>query len=243
MKTESIKLASTFGCHLLNHMGDDMDIVHAARVSTMGADADRREDHAEQLINFLMKNRHGSPFEHGAMTFRIFAPIFVWREFMRHRIGFSYNEQSGRYMELEPVFYVPPVTRALIQVGKPGAYEFVSPNLANADQVRRYEWLVDQLRRSYDLAWYTYQRNLEEGIAKEVARICLPLSIYSTAYVTCNPRSLMSFLSLRTKVEGSTFPSFPQWEINQVANAMETFFIEKWPLTWGAFNSNGRVSP
>src|SRR5574343_629605 len=95
-----VEFTSYFYVALHQHMGDDQAICQAARVSTYGIDSYSTEESAG-LINFLMKNRHGSPFEHGLMTFRITAPIFVWREFMRHRIGFSYNEQSGRYMELE----------------------------------------------------------------------------------------------------------------------------------------------
>jgi thymidylate synthase (FAD) len=184
-----------------------------------------------------MKGRHGSPFEHGSMTFRIQAPIFVWREFMRHRIGFSYNEQSGRYMELEPVFYLPGEERPLQQVGKAGAYTFV-PGTEEQKSRTNY-WM----RRVYRMAWLGYRAMLVVGVAKEVARMVLPVGIYSTAYVTCNPRSMMSFLSLRTKDLTSLFPSFPQYEIEQVALAMEDHFKILFPTTYDAWNNNGRVAP
>ncbi len=231
-----ITLKSDFNVDLVESAGSDALICRAARVSTLGADS---IDSAESkgLLNFLMKNRHGSPFEHGFMTFRIGAPIFVWREFMRHRIGFSYNEQSGRYMELDGVFYIPPVSRNLIQVGKPGAYEF------KAGSPDQYGLVHDRLTRSYADAWEHYQTLLTHGVAKEIARVCLPVATYSTAYVTCNPRSLMSFLSLRTKSVISKFPSYPQWEINQVANRMEEYFEELYPDTYNCFNVNGRVAP
>lgn len=232
-----ITLKSDFDVDLVACDGSDEFICKAARVSTFGAESLNTEESAG-LINFLMKNRHGSPFEHGTMTFRITAPIFVWREFMRHRIGFSYNEQSGRYMELAPVFYVPPQDRPLVQIGKPGKYEFVAGN------ERQTTWTEIALEKSYQTSWRTYKHLLDYlGVAKEVARNCLPVAIYSTAYVTCNPRSLMSFLSLRTKHEDSKFPSYPQWEINQVADMMEDIFYLKWPLTHKAFCENGRVSP
>ncbi|QGJ88050.1 ThyX-like thymidylate synthase [Gordonia phage Avazak] len=221
---------------LVQSSGSDEMICQAARVSTLGVESLDTEESAG-LINFLMKNRHGSPFEHGMTTFRITAPIFVWREFMRHRIGFSYNEQSGRYMELDALAYIPPIERPLVQIGKAGAYEFVQ---GMADQ---YEIAIKELCKSYDQAWSSYHTMLDAGIAKEIARICLPVATYSTAYVTCNPRSLMSFLSLRTKHEGSTFPSYPQYEINAVANQMEAIFAELFPTTHAAFNKNGRVSP
>ena len=84
---------------------------------------------------------------------------------------------------------------------------------------------------------------MDAGVAREVARTVLPLSLYSSMYVTMNARSLMAFLSLRTKREGSHFPSFPQREIEMVAEKMETHFAELMPLTYEAFNTNGRVSP
>lgn len=225
-----------FDVELVSVSGSDAMICRAARVSTLGAESIDTSE-SEGLINFLMRNRHGSPFEHGLMTFRISAPIFVWREYMRHRIGFSYNEQSGRYMELEPVFYTPPQERPLIQVGKTGEYRFVPGDQGDHDFV--WETMISSHKES----WRAYQAMLNRGIAKEVARGCLPVSIYSTAYVTCNPRSLMSFLSLRTKVENSKFPSYPQWEINRVAVQQELIFAEHFPLTHEAFNKSGRVSP
>lgn len=221
---------------LVQNSGSDEMICQAARVSTLGAESLETEE-STGLIKFLMKNRHGSPFEHGMMTFRITAPIFVWREFMRHRIGFSYNEQSGRYMELAAEAYIPPIERPLTQIGKAGAYEFVQ---GTADQ---YEITIKELCKSYDQAWSSYHAMLDAGIAKEIARICLPVATYSTAYVTCNPRSLMSFLSLRTKHPTSKFPSYPQWEIENVAVRMEAIFADLYPITYTAFHENGRVSP
>lgn len=110
---------------LVKHSASDMDVVAAARVSTTGAASlNPNAKEVAGLINFLARERHGSPFEHSYMTFYVEAPIFVWREHMRHRIA-SYNEESGRYKVLEPVFYVPNEDRPLVQVGKAGAYEFV----------------------------------------------------------------------------------------------------------------------
>lgn len=231
-----VMLRSDLDVDLVESAGSDEMICKAARVSTLGAASIDTEESAG-LIKFLMSNRHGTPFEHSMIIFRINAPIVVWREFMRHRIGISYNEQSGRYMELFPVFYIPPRERNLIQVGKPGHYTFEPGNN------EQYKICFEALWGSYEVAWKAYQDQLTSGIAKEVARLCLPVSIYSTAYVTMNPRSLMNFLSLRTKHEDSKFPSYPMWEINQVADRMEAIFEQLFPITWGAFVDSGRVAP
>jgi thymidylate synthase (FAD) len=224
----------------------DSDVLFAARVSTQGEqtlESALAEQNAEEtakrdrgLINYLMRDRHGSPFEHTSMTFYVQAPIFVFREFMRHRIA-SYNEESGRYKELNPVFYVPGPDRNLIQTGKPGAYDFLP---GTAEQVA----LVEQESRTASLhAYESYKRMLEAGVAREVARIVLPLNIYSSMYVTMNARALMNFLSLRTKREGTHFPSFPQREIEMCAEKMEEFWAQLMPHTYEAFNKNGRVAP
>ncbi|TAL46378.1 MAG: FAD-dependent thymidylate synthase [Salinibacterium sp.] len=228
---------------LVRSSAHDSDVLFAARVSTQGEqtleaaqDADLDTSRSKGLINYLMRDRHGSPFEHNSMTFYVQAPIFVFREFMRHRIA-SYNEESGRYRELNPVFYVPGPDRNLVQVGKPGAYEFL------AGSPEQTELAVSEAQRVATEAYASYQRMLDAGIAREVARIVLPLSIYSSMYVTVNARSLMNFLSLRTKREGTHFPSFPQREIEMCAEKMEDFFATLMPLTYAAFNENGRVAP
>lgn len=233
---QKVNYRSDFDVDLIESAGSDELICKAARVSTLGASS-LDSEHSAGLIKFLLSNRHGSPFEHGMMMFRISAPIMVWREFMRHRVGWSYNEESGRYKELDPCFYIPPPHRNLVQVGKPGQYMFVPGKEQDRDVLQA------ALEYSYNAAWYSYQKMLEAGIAKEVARLVLPVAVYSTAYVTCNPRSMMSFLSLRTKVDGALFPSFPQWEINEVANKMEEHFSYLYPITHAAFNAARRVAP
>ncbi len=230
-----IQFRSDVTVELIQHMGSDESVVRAARVST-GTFAGWDEKKDPGLINYLMRDRHGSPFEHNAFTFYVEAPIFVFREFMRHRIA-SYNEESGRYKELEPVFYVPGPDRKLKQIGKPGAYEFVDGDYSQKVQVPA------EIMRVCDDAYSSYSRMLKMGVAREVARAVLPVNIYSTMYVTMNARSLMNFLSLRTTREGTHFPSFPQREIEMVAEKMETLWAEKMPITYETFNKNGRVSP
>ena len=225
---------------LVKSSASDSDVIWAARVSTageqsldaVGADATR----AEGLINYLARERHGSPFEHTSMTFFVSAPIFVFLEFMRHRIA-SYNEESGRYRELNPVFYIPSKERRLVQIGKPGAYEFVEGT------PEQYQLTVDAIKESCTLAYANYQKMLEAGVAREVARAVLPVTLYSSMYVTMNARALMNFLSLRTSREGSHFPSYPQREIEMVAEKMEAEFAKLMPITYGAFQKSGRVAP
>ena len=219
---------------LVQSMGSDEAVVKAARVSTKTASVDASKDAG--LINYLMRDRHGSPFEHNAFTFYIEAPIFVFREFQRHRIA-SYNEESARYKELEPVFYVPGLERKLVQKGKPGAYEFEWGDLGQLAVVYRSTYEANKL------AYEEYQKMLDAGIAREVARGVLPVNIYSSMYVTMNARSLMNFLSLRTDRKENLFPSFPQREIEMVAEQMEAVFAEKMPITYDCFNKNGRVAP
>lgn len=238
--TVDVTFRSDVTVELVKHSASDADIVFAARVSTKGEQSleDVRADASRSagLINYLMRDRHGSPFEHASFTFYVRAPIFVWREHMRHRMA-SYNEESGRYRELEPVFYVPGPERNLVQEGKPGAYVFV-PGTDEQHQV-----VNDQVRASCAQAYAAYQEMLTAGVAREVARVVLPVTIYSSAYVTMNARALMNFLSLRTKREGSHFPSFPQREIEMVAEKYEDEFARLMPLTYEAFQNNGRVAP
>jgi thymidylate synthase ThyX len=395
---------------LVKHSASDSDVLWAARVSTAGEQSleelTKDPERSKGLINYLMRDRHGSPFEHNSMTFFISAPIFVFREFMRHRVGWclagdtlitledpaggparqrtladlhrawypgtrrdlppvpdgadgadgadwvrcfdedalrarrtritdvmesgvkpllrittaagrtlrcsadhailtpagwrkagelttadtvladgpgtdgpgtgtavpdpvaaisgdgeemtydlsvagpwhnflaggivvhnSYNEESGRYRELQPVFYVPAEDRKLVQRGRPGKYEFVD---GTPDQRKQ---TVTAMEESYAQSYAAYQELLAAGVAREVARATLPVGLYSSMYATCNARSLMHFLGLRTRHELARTPSFPQREIEMVAERMEAAWAELMPLTHAAFNANGRVAP
>lgn len=231
---------SDMSVDLVKHSASDADVIWAARVSTAGEQSldEVNKDPAKSagLINYLARERHGSPFEHTSMTFFISAPIFVFREFMRHRIA-SYNEESGRYRELQPVFYVPAPERKLVQIGKTGSYEFIDGTK------EQYQITVSSMKESYVFAYEKYQKMLEAGVAREVARAVLPVGLYSSMYVTMNARALMNFLSLRTSREGSHFPSYPQREIEMVAEKMEEIFSKLMPLTHGAFEKSGRIAP
>ncbi|MCX6437108.1 MAG: FAD-dependent thymidylate synthase [Actinobacteria bacterium] len=237
---EEIIFRSDVTVELVKSSASDADVIWAARVSTAGEQSMEEigQDPAKSagLINYLARERHGSPFEHTSMTFFVSAPIFVFREFMRHRIA-SYNEESGRYRELNPVFYVPDENRKLIQIGKTGAYTFVDGT------PEQFSVSVDAMKKAYIVAYEQYKVMLDQGIAREVARVVLPVGLYSSMYVTMNARALMNFLSLRTSREGSHFPSYPQREIEMVAEKMEAEFAQLMPLTYGAFEKSGRIAP
>jgi thymidylate synthase (FAD) len=235
-----VKFRSDMTVELIKHSASDADVLWAARVSTKGelslADVDAEPERSAGLINFLMRDRHGTPFEHSTMTFYIQAPIFVFREFMRHRT-FSYNEESGRYRTLAAVFYLPGPDRRLVQTGKPGAYKFTAGSPEQHELVT--QATMEACRQSYA----AYETMLEGGIAREVARTVLPVGLYSSMYATCNARALMNFLGLRTQRPDAAFPSFPQREIEMVAEKMEAEWAAVMPITHAAFNANGRVSP
>jgi thymidylate synthase (FAD) len=209
---------------LIKHNASDEDVAYAAWVSNFGKDAQARDtSDLSKLINFLYSNRHMSPFEHGSFTFFVDTPLFVAREFMRHRT-FSYNETSGRYKEMDGRFYVPSAERPLIQAGKVGAYTFKQGTQEQHDLV------VACFMESFEVAWTRYQIMLENGIAKEVARDVLPLSLYTQFYATANPRNIMQFLVLRNDKHAL-------WEIRKVAEVIEQEFAQAMPLTYNAFIS------
>ena len=237
---EEIIFRDDMSVELVKSSASDADVIWAARVSTAGdkslEDVGADPAKSEGLINYLARERHGSPFEHTSMTFFISAPIFVFREFMRHRIA-SYNEESGRYRELKPVFYIPSKERKLVQLGKAGAYTFVDGT------PEQFDITVAAIKETCSLAYANYQKMLDAGVAREVARAVLPVTLYSSMYVTMNARALMNFLSLRTAREGSHFPSYPQREIEMVAEKMEAHFAKLMPITYGAFQKSGRIAP
>jgi thymidylate synthase (FAD) len=208
---------------LIKTNASDVDVAHAAWVSNFGADAETRDtSNIGKLIDFLYSNRHMSPFEHGSFTFFVDTPIFVAREFMRHRT-FSYNETSGRYKELEPRFYLPPRERPLVQHGRPGAYTFTEGTN------EQYAMLVQAQRTSFEYSWAAYQHALGNGVAREVARNVLPLATMTQFYATVNPRNLLHFLDLRD--DNPALFEIREVAKNEMRKAMETHM----PLTYSAY--------
>jgi thymidylate synthase (FAD) len=209
-------------------LADDLSVVNGARVSFARHKA-AMDESDEGLIRFLMRDRHGSPFEHNAFRFHIRCPIFVAREWFRHRIG-SFNEFSMRYAKATDDFYVPEPEDVRTQVGKPGAYRFEAVSDELAEETRQ------ELETVYRDAYAAYARLVEKGVARELARSVIPVGAYTQFYWTVNARALMNFVSLRNA-------EFAQREIRRYAEAVEAFFAEQMPVTHAAFLQNDRSAP
>lgn len=208
--------------------GSDLDIVNAARVS-FNKRHEIMEEGDDKLISFLMKNRHGTPFEMAWFKFRVKAPIFVFREWHRHRIA-SINEWSARYSELKDDFYVPRLENVRKQIGKPGHYKYIQ-----ADKDLAF-WFTDELADFSKKAFQLYKEAIARGVAKEQARFFLPVNIFSEMYWAVNARALMNFLSLRNSPKA-------MWEIREYAKVLEGIFAEHMPVTACSFVLNERVAP
>lgn len=209
-------------------MADDLSVVNSARVS-FARHSDEMTTADVGLIKFLMRERHGTPFEHNSFRFHVKCPIFVAREWFRHRIG-SFNEFSARYSEVPNDFYIPKPEDIRGQVGKPGSYTFEPLEIDVA------HYAADIMNTFTKNAYATYSNLLNMGVAKEVARSVLPVSMMTQFYWTVNARALMNFLSLRTAETA-------QLEIRRYAYAAEELFSEKMPNTYSAWTDNGKIAP
>ena len=209
-------------------MADDLSVVNGARVS-FARRKEEMDESDEGLIRFLMRERHGTPFEHNSFRFHIRAPIFVAREWFRHRVG-SFNEFSMRYAKATDDFYVPEAEDVRTQVGKPGRL-LLRAGVAGdrrADARRSSGRLRRRLR--------TYEQLVELGVARELARCVIPVGAYTEFYWTVNARALMNFISLRNAETA-------QREIRRYAEACEVFLAEQMPVTHAAFVANDRTAP
>lgn len=213
---------------LEKYMGNEIDILNNAKVS-FNQGQEELDEHGKGVLNFLMREKHGTPWEAVVFRFDVKAPIFVFREWHRHRIA-SINEWSARYSKMEPEWYTPELDAVRGQVGKPGNYTFetVSPELAGAVRAT-----IDSRNRQ---AFQSYEVMLEKGIAKEVARTILPVGMYSRMKFTINLRSLLNFFALRSHETA-------QYEIRQYSLAMEEMVSEQLPYAMELFNRHGRVAP
>ena len=205
---------------LVQHVGDDKAIVNAARVSFGGDNTLPLTDRDEKLIAYLLRHQHGSPFEHNSLTFKVVAPIFVARQWFRHRIGVSYNEISGRYVEVEERIYVPREFRAQAKSNRQASVEAGDTlDQASAHDVWQSVW-----QQSYA----AYQELLTLGVTREQARGVLPQAAYTEFYFTCNVRSLLHFIGLRDHPGA-------QFEIQKYAQALTELAEPLFPVTFRAW--------
>jgi len=209
-------------------MGNDLTIVNAARQSFGQTSTDMGEKE-KGLINFLMRERHGTPFEMVVFTFNIKLPIFVMREWVRHRIA-SINEYSGRYSKMIEDYYIPKDSKIRSQTGKPGAYRFEPVGTFKAKAVQKFMAAVSSV------CWNSYEILLKMGIAKEVARMILPVNFYTQITWTINLRSLLNFINLRSA-------DTAMWEIQEYSRAVEWIIHQQIPVTYDSFLKNKRVAP
>lgn len=222
---------------LIEHMGSDRRIAQAAWVSYGKQEVERTDEEVRKLIGFLSKHKHGTPFEHVVFTFYIKCPIFVAREWMRHRIG-SFNEISGRYVTFEAEFYEPEKLRVKGTTNKQGS---VIPDEAWFEEHGYPEGFFQkvsgaQLTEAYEIAYNNYQTLLQNGVANEHARMVLPVGVYTQFYWTVNLRSLFNFVNLRSAEDA-------QWEIRQYSQALEEILKEQVPFAYETWNENGRIAP
>lgn len=239
-----IRFISDITVEELQAVGGDTEVVAAARVSTRGWDSMPQEE-SSGLIRFLIRGKHGTPFEHGLLTVRCHCPVFVWWEMVRHRfltvgctdLGFSM--ESARYRELEPVFWVPRKDRPMMPVE---GFKAARPELTAATPAS-YRAALAHIQDACSEAWVLYLSLRSGGIAREVARSVLPFGIYYSGWVSGNPRAWLHFLSLRTHHKNAAAVSFPQAEIEEAANQIEELFQKRWPLTHAAWQEFGRCAP
>lgn len=200
----------------IDHLGSDLRIVEAARISYKSPSKGEETD--KKLLHYLYRNRHTSPFEQCNITYNIKMPIFIMRQFVRHRT-FRLNEWSARYSELQDEFYVPQVWRAADAKNKQGSVETAGLNHAKLSQeVEAFN------KQAYD----TYRSLLAQGVARELARTVLPVSIFTEIYVSCDLHNLLHFCTLREDHHA-------QWEIREVAAAMREIAQALYPWTFEAY--------
>lgn len=232
----TIQTTTDVTVELIDSMGSDVSLARAAWISTGPDEREKEDGRIEGLLRYLMKHRHGTPFEHATVTFRVSAPIMVFREWHRHRVQ-SYNEQSGRYSVFTPEFYIPGPDRPLINIGTSAR-----PVMGPADP-ESHRAFVDDLIEGYEAQWKRYEHALNSGISNEMARLHLPVAIVSNMYATANLRAWLHFLGLRTSEPNATFQGHPQWEIVQAAKQVEQHLRTLFPITLAVFDEQGRVAP
>jgi thymidylate synthase (FAD) len=200
---------------LIRVSGSDLEVVNAARVS-YGKESEQFSERDAKLIDYLVQHKHMSPFEHNQVSFRVKAPIYVVRQWMRHRIC-SYNEISYRYVKAPVEFY------------RPQAWRYQDPKSKQSSFGSFQDDTVQALyNNTLDTAYNAYEAMLAAGVCREQARGVLPVCTYTEFIFTCNLRSLMHFIELRDHANA-------QWEIQRYAQEMGKLVEPHFPASYAAF--------
>lgn len=222
---------------LVEVMGDENTIVNSARASSVKHSSDYSDEANKGLIKSLVRHGHGTPFEYVNFIFYFEVPIFVSRQIVKYRHT-SINESSGRYSTAIPEFYVIPRERPIVQIGKTMDYRFEEAY----DETGIYDATAEIQRSMAKASWTNYTQLVAHGVAKEVARMHLPVTTYSHMYCQMNLRTALHFVSQRLILPEDTFVanrSHPQWEISLVAEKIAEIIEEKFPTVWENFVKKG----
>lgn len=211
----------------VDHMGDDQRIVEAARISYKSPSKGIEQD--KKLLSYLWKNKHTSPFEMVKLTFNIKMPIFVMRQYVRHRMQ-NLNEVSARYTELPNEFYIPCKWRKQDIQNKQGSldnecWDFPRPELGD---ISINDHLSGLLKQQCEDAYKVYQNMLENGVAREMARMVLPVNIYTEIYACWDLKNLLHFITLREDLHA-------QSEIQEYGRAIKQICERLFPFTMEAY--------
>lgn len=213
---------------LIHTLGSDLTVVQSAQ-SSFAKFSEGYGDREAKILRSLMREKHGVPFEHVVLTYRLKLPIFVARQLVKHRIS-SWSEQSARYSKFEVEYYLPTRIDVRTQVGKPMEYKFETSDMALADE------FIDRLAEWSGAGVEHYEWAMDHGVAREQARLFLPINTYSTITWTLNVRSLLNVLALRND-------DHAQGETREYAKAMEVLAEQVIPDTILSFNEFGRLVP
>jgi thymidylate synthase (FAD) len=223
---------------LVHALADDQMVVNAAKVTKLKWQPFFMfNENGDRLIRYMMDHKHGTPFEHNYFQFRISVPIFAQRDWMRHRVGHSFNEISTRWQEMDAMgVYEPDCLR--VQVGKVHEYQYEDFNIVEAsiDERIKHWWRRRYLIRSQRAGIKRYRKMLDKGYAREQAMAALPMGTYTEFVWSCNARSLMHFLGLRRK-------SNARKEIRIVCDQLEQHFRQAMPVTYDAWVANDYEAP
>ena len=212
---------------IIDHMGSDLSVVNAARVSFAKVHKKFKDDADTKLIRYLAKHNHWSPFGHASLQFHIRAPVFVARQLVKHQVGLTWNEVSRRYVDIEPEFYTPAVWRGVAENKKQGSSNEeinINPSIGSGPA------MVDNYQRVLKQCKWTYEHLLQLGVAPEQARMVLPQSMMTEWYWSGTLYAFARVCNLRCKPDA-------QVETQMVADQIDKLSADIFPVSWEALRS------